>query len=90
MLTAENADVFALYVESVQSPSEEVSFISRVFRKHYGRRPHALREDFCGSAALCAAWVKSDARRTALGVDGTMDVIGRSPPDPNRRQWVQA
>ncbi len=69
LLTAKTADIFALYEESVQSPDEEVAFIRRTFKKHYARDPLRLREDFCGSAALCAAWVRSDPRRRALGID---------------------
>ena len=40
-----------------------------MFRNEYGRKPTFLREDFCGTALLCAEWVKKRAGNTALGVD---------------------
>jgi len=68
-LTAKKADKHWLYEESVQNPVEEVRIINRVFKKQYGRRPTFLREDFCGTANLCAYWVKGRRSNTALGVD---------------------
>jgi cyclopropane fatty-acyl-phospholipid synthase-like methyltransferase len=63
------ADKYDLYVRSVQSPDVEVAFFDRAFRGHYGRRPMSLREDFCGTAAVCYEWVRSHSDRTAVGVD---------------------
>ena len=57
-LTAKNADLHWLYEQSVQNADVEVEFIDRVFRKEFGRKPTFLREDFCGTALLCADWVK--------------------------------
>lgn len=68
-LTAANADKFELYERSVQDPPTDVHFMQRVFRKERGMAPTSLREDFCGTAMLCAAWVKDKPERTALGVD---------------------
>jgi Methyltransferase domain len=68
-LTAKTADVQSLYEHSVQSVDEEVVFIDRAFRKHYGKKPLSIREDFCGSGALATEWVKSDDKRRAVGVD---------------------
>ncbi|MFT4571686.1 MAG: hypothetical protein ACI8TX_002823 [Hyphomicrobiaceae bacterium] len=67
-LTAKTADKYALYLKSVQSPDYEIDFFNRVFSKAYGRKPVLMREDFCGTAAVCAAWVRSGDRR-AIGVD---------------------
>jgi len=47
----------------------EAEFISRVFKREFGREPISLREDFCGTALLCSEWVKANADHTALGVD---------------------
>ena len=33
------------------------------------QRPEHLREDFCGTALICAVWCRGDCRRTATGVD---------------------
>ena len=68
-LTARTADKHLLYQKSVQAPELEVSFINRVFKKINGRPPLSLREDFCGTALICAEWVKSRRDRTATGVD---------------------
>lgn len=66
---AATADKYDLYIRSVQSPDVEVTFFDRAFRSHYGRRPTVLREDFCGTAAVCYEWVKSSRERRAVGVD---------------------
>lgn len=68
-LTSKNADRHWLYQSSVQTPDVEVKFIRRVFKKEFGRKPRFLREDFCGTAALCGEWVKVNSENTALGVD---------------------
>ena len=68
-LNARSADPHDLYQRSVQEPEVDVALIDRVFRKENGRRPLSLREDFCGTALISAAWVRRGADRTALGVD---------------------
>ena len=68
-LTAKNADLHWLYEKSVQTPDIEVVFIDKVFRKEFGRAATFLREDFCGTALMCAEWVKLSDANTALGVD---------------------
>ncbi|HSC87687.1 MAG TPA: class I SAM-dependent methyltransferase [Polyangiaceae bacterium] len=67
--TAKTADKHELYQLSVQAPDHEIEFVDQIFRTRFKRRPLTLREDFCGTALLCAAWVKSNAERTATGVD---------------------
>jgi len=66
---AEKADKFKCYQKSVQTPAHEVVFFEQAFRDFYRRKPYTLREDFCGTFAVCCHWVKSHARRTAVGVD---------------------
>lgn len=66
---AELADKFDCYLNSVQSPDNEVEFFEQAFRDAYGRRPYTLREDFCGTFAICCEWVKSKKKRIAVGVD---------------------
>jgi hypothetical protein len=63
------ADKYDLYVRSVQSPDVEVAFFDRTYKGRFGRRPLILREDFCGTAAICYEWVKSSRERRAVGVD---------------------
>ena len=66
---AEKADKFDCYQRSVQAPEHEVEFFEQAFREAYRRKPLSLREDFCGTFAVCCEWVKSNAKRTAIGVD---------------------
>ena len=66
---AETADKFICYQKSVQAADHEVEFFTRAYRDCYGRAPYSLREDFCGTFSVCCEWVKSDKRRTAVGVD---------------------
>tara|TARA_R110002049_G_scaffold4601_4_gene31802 strand:- start:19825 stop:20658 length:834 start_codon:yes stop_codon:yes gene_type:complete len=66
---ADKADKFKCYQKSVQTPEHEVEFFEQAYRDFYRRKPNSLREDFCGTFAVCCEWVKSSARRTALGVD---------------------
>lgn len=73
--TADNADRHLLYELSVQDTEHEVKFVSRTFRKLTGRRAVHLREDFCGTAALCARWVRGKRDRTATGVDLDAEVL---------------
>lgn len=68
-LTAKNADRHVLYQRSVQDPEFEVQFVSRVYKKLRGRPARSMREDFCGTAHLCAYWIKSHRDRSAVGID---------------------
>jgi SAM-dependent methyltransferase len=66
---AEQADVYDLYEEAVQDPESDVALVRRIFRSHYDRDPELLREDFCGTAALCCSWVKAGPAKRAFGID---------------------
>lgn len=68
-LTAAKADKFDLYLRSVQDPDSDIDFIDRVFKKERGRAPLTLREDFCGTAKLCADWVRRKKEGEAWGLD---------------------
>jgi SAM-dependent methyltransferase len=67
--TAATSDRNELYELSVQDPSQEIALIQKVWREIRGRKPTRIREDFCGSAAVSAAWVQVGPRHTAIGVD---------------------
>ena len=73
--TAKTADKHVLYHRSVQAPEAEVEFLTDWVKKIRGRKPLSLREDFCGSALLCAHWVQSNKQRTATGLDIDGDVL---------------
>jgi SAM-dependent methyltransferase len=69
-LTAAMADKHKLYELSVQNAEGSVEIIDDMFAaRHNDRKAIRLREDFCGTAKLCASWVESDPERTALGID---------------------
>ncbi|MDX1698799.1 MAG: class I SAM-dependent methyltransferase, partial [Thiohalobacterales bacterium] len=72
---AERADRHELYEKSVQDVASEYDFVSRTFRKLRGRRPRSVREDFCGTAAMCCEWVKRSKKNTAVGVDIDPEVL---------------
>lgn len=64
-------DKYEYYLESVQSPQEDMKFLDRVYREARGKKAKAIvmREDFCGTFANCKAWVELDGDRIAHGVD---------------------
>ncbi len=66
---AAKADKYDLYQQSVQEPECEVEFFDKAFEEQFGRTALLLREDFCGTAAVCCEWVKSQKDRRAIGVD---------------------
>jgi SAM-dependent methyltransferase len=66
---AQLADKYDLYQQSVQVPEADVGFFEKVHKKIFGRAAEQLREDFCGTAAVCCEWVRSGKQRTAYGVD---------------------
>lgn len=63
------ADKFKLYEESVQFPEHDVDFFIQAYSEARKAKPCTLREDFCGTFAVSCQWVKSDKKRTAIGVD---------------------
>ncbi|RPJ45204.1 MAG: class I SAM-dependent methyltransferase, partial [Candidatus Latescibacterota bacterium] len=69
------ADKHRLYEMSVQDPSEEIRFIRRVYRKRFGSYPSLLREDFCGTAAVCCRWATISPRNRAVGIDLNHSII---------------
>jgi SAM-dependent methyltransferase len=68
-LTARTADPHDLYERSVQDPEPDVALLSRHFVHERGRPARTMREDFCGTAVFCAAWIRSHRARRAIGVD---------------------
>lgn len=66
---AEKADKFDCYQQSVQAPEHEIDIFDQVFREQFDRKPLSLREDFCGTFAVCCEWAASDPERSAWGID---------------------
>lgn len=62
-------DRHRLYELAVQCPEADVRFFDRVYRSKRGRPPKVLREDFCGTAAIAAEWVRRRRDNIAIGID---------------------
>ncbi len=62
------ADKYHLYQQTVQEADHEVAFFDRVYRAVFNRAPRVLREDFCGTFAICCEWAKKRGR-VAIGID---------------------
>lgn len=65
----EQADRHRLYELSVQNPKAEIDFLDATFHELRGRIADKLREDFCGTANVCAEWVQRRKTNRAIGVD---------------------
>jgi len=96
---ADRADPLRLYELSVQCPEAEVDFLDSTYTWLRGRRAELLREDFCGTAALCCEWVERRPRNRAIGVDidktvlawGREHNLGRLAPSAAQRlELIQA
>jgi SAM-dependent methyltransferase len=74
-LTADTADRHALYQASVQDADHEAAFFVRAFKEHFGRTPRLLREDFCGTGSVCAAFVRVSGYHRAVGVDVDLEPL---------------
>ncbi|QQE10311.1 class I SAM-dependent methyltransferase [Planctomycetota bacterium] len=66
---ADAADKYLCYQQSVQEPEHEAEFFDDVYQQEFDKKPVTLREDFCGTHAVCCEWVKLGKERTAVGVD---------------------
>ncbi|MCX4248008.1 class I SAM-dependent methyltransferase [Paraliomyxa miuraensis] len=66
---AAKADRHELYELSVQAPESDAATLARLFKRLRKRDAMSMREDFCGTAALSSAWVRSKEGRTAVGID---------------------
>jgi hypothetical protein len=67
---------FLLYQQSVQSPKGDISYLQKFFLMYVGgRMPLHLQEDFCGTALLSAEWLRSDPRKTAVGLDLDLEAL---------------
>jgi len=67
--TARPFDKYDAYARSVQASRDEAKFLSAVYRDVSGQEPKTLREDFCGTYALCCEWVKLGPEKRAIGID---------------------
>lgn len=75
LLTASKANVHVLYENSVQCTESTIELIDDIYQTAHREKALTLREDFCGTAKLCADWVKSDKQRSAIGLDLDEDTL---------------
>ncbi|KAJ7947976.1 S-adenosyl-L-methionine-dependent methyltransferases superfamily protein [Quillaja saponaria] len=76
MNNSETPSKFLLYQQSVQSPKGDISYLLKFFLMYVGGRlPLHLQEDFCGTAFLSTEWLRSDSRRTAIGLDLDLEAL---------------
>ena len=66
---ADVADPHDLYQKSVQSPDNDIAFLSDYFKEYSGKPLRHFREDFCGTAYLSSYFVTQHSKNYALGVD---------------------
>lgn len=62
-------DKYAYYRRAVQAPDHDVIFLRDTYKELHKKEPVVLREDFCGTFAICCEWVKLSSRYQAFGVD---------------------
>lgn len=62
-------DKYFYYKRAVQSPEMDTEFISDTYKQLRGTRPRLMREDFCGTFAICCQWVKEHKENRAIGID---------------------
>jgi len=93
--TAAGSDRHELYELSVQEPEAECDLVDQAWKERRGRKCRSIREDFCGTAAVCREWVKRSPKHTAIGVDldqSVMDwgmVRGRKHLSPKQLARIQ-
>lgn len=76
-------DRYAYYKRAVQSPEADCQFISDTYKELRGKRPHDIREDFCGTFANCCAWVRRNKDNYAIGID-----LDAEPLDYGREHYL--
>lgn len=59
----------------MQCPEADVRFFDRAYKRINGVLPQVLREDFCGTAAVCAEWVRTRSSNRAIGIDLDHDTL---------------
>ena len=72
---AERADRHALYQLAVNAPEDNIDFIQEIYQGMRGREPRVLKEDFCGTALMAAAWAQRSPNNRAIGVDFDADTL---------------
>lgn len=86
---------YELYERAVQSPDVHVDWYGGWYKDLRGKQARVLREDFCGTYAVCCEWVKLRPENTAIAVDLDPEPLsyGRrvhaAKLDPEQRKRIQ-
>ena len=72
---AKTVDHHMLYEAAVQNVDYDLDLCERIYRKLRGKHCSLLKEDFCGTAALCCEWVNRHSENKAWGVDLCSDTL---------------
>ena len=83
---SKTADRYALYLQSVQAPDVDAAFFSKVYKKEFGQPAKTLREDFCGTFAVCCEWAKRGDDMVAYGVDLDPEPLAWGAPTADGKQ----
>jgi SAM-dependent methyltransferase len=67
--TPKGFDKYYYYLNSVQNPSDDAEFFHKTYKQIKKKNPKTLREDFCGTFAICCEWVRREKYFVAYGVD---------------------
>lgn len=78
-------DRYALYHRAVQSPEIDCEFFHDAYKELKGTRAKVLREDFCGTFAVCCEWIKRHKDNRAIGID-----LDSEPLDYGRQHYLTA
>jgi len=89
-------DKYDLYRRAVQSAESDVEFIRDTYKELKKKSATSLREDFCGTFALSAEWVKLSPQNKAIGVDldpepmvyGREHYLSKLKPDQQERMTL--
>lgn len=68
-INKDSFDKYSYYLKSVQSPDNDVDFLSKTYKELKGKLAHTLREDFCGTFKIACEWVKYHKNNQAIGID---------------------
>lgn len=69
------ANKYALYERAAQEPATTMDFLESAYRRRFKKTPLRFREDFCGTFALSADFVRRGEGRSAVGIDNDAKVL---------------
>jgi SAM-dependent methyltransferase len=62
-------DKYSYYMRAVQAPDTDALFFRDTYKEIRGRDAQSLREDFCGTFAICCEWAKLNPKFESYGID---------------------